>query len=174
MAAEFECASGILLIFADKSHIRNNNDSTNLIGYEHHNTFKYLPPIALVPRQSLSLHLVRALSTSSGDLRITYALFSHLPLFLPIGKSTSRTWQPFTYNIYTKSQWLAVIKNTPNSCPYIDQFSPELNWSRRTSAVAMHFVAASIHNYKKLRYCCETVRRKNMPRITEMDMEMTS
>jgi len=38
MAAELEGASGIILTFADKSHIRNNNDSTNLISYEHLNT----------------------------------------------------------------------------------------------------------------------------------------
>jgi len=28
--------------------------------------------------------------------------------------------------------------------------------------------------YKKLRYCWETVRRESMPRIAEMDVEMTT
>jgi len=35
---------------------------------------------------------------SSAELSMTKALFDHRPL-LPIGKSTFRTWQPFTYNI---------------------------------------------------------------------------
>jgi len=31
------------------------------------------------------------------------------------------------------------------------------------------------HNYnKKLSYCWETVRRESMPRIAEMDVEMTT
>ena len=29
-------------------------------------------------------------------------------------------------------------------------------------------------NYKKLSYCWETVRRESMPRIAEMDVEMTT
>jgi len=29
-------------------------------------------------------------------------------------------------------------------------------------------------NYKKLSYCWETVRRESMPRIAEMDVEMTA
>ena len=29
-------------------------------------------------------------------------------------------------------------------------------------------------NNKKLRYCWETVRRESMPRVAEMDVEMTS
>jgi len=33
--------------------------------------------------------------------------------------------------------------------------------------------AISSQNYKKLSYCWETVRRKSMPRIAEMDVEMT-
>ena len=28
--------------------------------------------------------------------------------------------------------------------------------------------------YKKLSYCWETVRRESMPRVAEMDVEMTS
>ena len=28
--------------------------------------------------------------------------------------------------------------------------------------------------YKKFSYCCETVRREGMPRIPEMDVEMTT
>ena len=30
------------------------------------------------------------------------------------------------------------------------------------------------HKYKKLSYCWETVRRESMPRIAEMDVEMTT
>ena len=30
------------------------------------------------------------------------------------------------------------------------------------------------HGNKKLRYCWETVRRERMPRIAEMDVEMTT
>jgi len=30
------------------------------------------------------------------------------------------------------------------------------------------------YTYKKLSYCWETVRRENMPRIAEMDVEMTT
>jgi len=33
---------------------------------------------------------------------------------------------------------------------------------------------AKIANNKKLSYCWETVRRKSMPRIAEMDVEMTT
>jgi len=29
-------------------------------------------------------------------------------------------------------------------------------------------------NYKKLSYCWETVRRESMPRIAEMDVEITT
>jgi len=45
---------------------------------------------------------------------------------------------------------------------------------------SMHAVKArhtdSIHYYndKKLSYCWETVRRESMPRIAEMDVEMTT
>jgi len=112
MATEFEGESGISLVSADKSRERHSNDSTSLISYQHLNTSKYLPLIVLVPMQSWFLLvmqslflLVRAFSMSSAELSITYALFNHRPLF-PIGKSTFRTWQPFTYNIhciFTKS-----------------------------------------------------------------------
>ena len=30
------------------------------------------------------------------------------------------------------------------------------------------------HGNKKLSYCCETVRRESVPRIAEMDVEMSS
>ena len=33
---------------------------------------------------------------------------------------------------------------------------------------------AYIDTYKKLSYCWETVRRESMPRIAEMDVEMTT
>ena len=36
-------------------------------------------------------------------------------------------------------------------------------------------VTVSVHRkYKKLSYCWETVRRKSMPRIAKMDVEMTT
>ena len=34
--------------------------------------------------------------------------------------------------------------------------------------------ADSPSQYKKLSYCWETVRRESMPRIAEMDVEMTT
>jgi len=89
MATEFEGASGILLISANKSHIRNSNDSTNLISYGHSNTSKYLPLIVLVPVRCFFIS-ERAFSMFPAELSITYALFNHRPLF-PIGKSTFRT-----------------------------------------------------------------------------------
>jgi len=43
----------------------------------------------------------------------------------------------------------------------------------------LHYLAESVAEpfswaYKKLSYCWETVRRKSMPRIAEMDVEMTT
>jgi len=36
------------------------------------------------------------------------------------------------------------------------------------------YVAYKVYKYKKLSYCWETVRRESMPRIAEMDVEMTT
>ena len=36
------------------------------------------------------------------------------------------------------------------------------------------YVIYDVNQYKKLSYCWETVRRESMPRIAEMDVEMTT
>jgi len=41
------------------------------------------------------------------------------------------------------------------------------------SAMSMTFIPTTTKN-KKLSYCWETVRRESMPRIAEMDVEMTT
>jgi len=38
----------------------------------------------------------------------------------------------------------------------------------------IRFFCSAIDNNKKLSYCWETVRRESMPRIAEMDVEMTT
>ena len=39
---------------------------------------------------------------------------------------------------------------------------------------AIYLCVSDIIMYKKLSYCWETVRRESMPRIAEMDVEMTT
>ena len=39
--------------------------------------------------------------------------------------------------------------------------------------IFMHYIVVADGN-KKLSYCWETVRRESMPRIAEMDVEMTT
>jgi len=39
---------------------------------------------------------------------------------------------------------------------------------------ASHIFYIDTIQYKKLSYCWETVRRESMPRIAEMDVEMTT
>ena len=45
------------------------------------------------------------------------------------------------------------------------------DWSARA---ARHLRYSYGYNNKKLSYCWETVRRESMPRIAEMDVEMTT
>jgi len=48
---------------------------------------------------------------------------------------------------------------------------------RSASGVTLNGVLVgklNAENYKKLSYCWETVRRESMPRIAEMEVEMTT
>ena len=46
---------------------------------------------------------------------------------------------------------------------------------RRTDRITItKTVQTASHGNKKLSYCWETVRRESMPRIAEMDVEMTT
>jgi len=52
-------------------------------------------------------------------------------------------------------------------------FLPDLMDLANASAAAAA-VRSVNYGYKKLSYCWETVRRESMPRIAEMDVEMTT
>jgi len=56
------------------------------------------------------------------------------------------------------------------------QISRMVASSSETQVVSITFFYSSCcrRSYEKLSYCWETVRRESMPRIAEMDMEMTT
>ena len=60
----------------------------------------------------------------------------------------------------------------------LSQGSAATNWevvSFTPALCAVHIGIQQRKNYyKKLSYCWETVRRESMPRIAEMDVEMTT
>ena len=58
---------------------------------------------------------------------------------------------------------MGTIVPRPNSCGGCLQVAP-------TEILVCYF----LKQYKKLSYCWETVRRESMPRIAEMDVEMTT
>ena len=49
-----------------------------------------------------------------------------------------------------------------------------LDWSDLIAVVMLQTVLPETNDNKKLSYCWETVRRESMPRIAEMDVEMTT
>jgi len=49
-----------------------------------------------------------------------------------------------------------------------------LDYVTRIHLIHRGFLISSVVNNKKLNYCWETVRCESMPRIAEMDVEMTT
>ena len=71
----------------------------------------------------------------------------------------SRTWQDLGTQIWLEPEW--ILENV---------FVSQNNMLDETNGVNN---AVSCYN-KKLSYCWETVRRESMPRIAEIDVEMTT
>jgi len=74
-------------------------------------------------------------------------------------------------SVMTSPALLAILSYLSSATTYSLILSDNMN-------NAIQFVANIVHAldslYKKLSYCWETVRRESMPRIAEMDVEMTT
>ena len=69
---------------------------------------------------------------------------------------------------------LYIIHRTQNLCAILAKFAALLIVTLKQISFFSRVQCYHYYYNKKLSYCWETVRRESMPRIAEMDVEMTT
>ena len=75
----------------------------------------------------------------------------------------------FQYSLY----FVAILPVTFFSA-YWQRLAKLTKHTNANEATALSVLNTEVIRYKKLSYCWETVRRESMPRIAEVDVEMTT